>query len=91
MTFWSVENYRLKPDFTFINWQKVFSTRYFYDIYLRTLGYALTAAMITSGSPVRLLTKLGSMQGVTSGQSRSSCWFVLSSPATWSARIHGRS
>jgi spermidine/putrescine transport system permease protein len=48
MTFWSVENYRLKPDFTFINWQKVFSTRYFYDIYLRTLGYALTAAVITS-------------------------------------------
>ncbi|MDQ0391619.1 ABC transporter permease [Labrys monachus] len=48
MTFWSVRNYKLAPDFTFANWQKVLSTGYFWDIYLRTLLYALLAAGITS-------------------------------------------
>lgn len=48
MTFWTVENYRLKPDFTFNNWYKVFTAKYFYDIYLRTFGYALAASIITS-------------------------------------------
>jgi spermidine/putrescine transport system permease protein len=48
MTFWSVKNYRLQPDFTFDNWRKVFSASYFYDTYLRTLLNSLTAALVTS-------------------------------------------
>lgn len=48
MTFWSVQNYRLKPDFTFANWQKVLAAGYFYDIYLRTFFYAAAATVITS-------------------------------------------
>ncbi len=48
MTFWSVQNYRLKPDFTFANWQKVLAAGYFYDIYLRTFLYAAAATLITS-------------------------------------------
>lgn len=48
MTFWSVENYRLRPDFTFANWRKVMAAGYFYDIYLRTFLYALLATIVTS-------------------------------------------
>ena len=48
MTFWSVENYRLQPDFTLTNWKKVLSAKYFYDIYLRTFAYALAATIVTS-------------------------------------------
>lgn len=48
MTFWSVRNFTLSPDFTFANWSKVLSTGYFWDIYLRTLLYGLLAALITS-------------------------------------------
>ena len=48
MTFWSVRNYKLTPDFTLANWSKVLSTGYFWDIYLRTLLYALLAAILTS-------------------------------------------
>jgi spermidine/putrescine transport system permease protein len=60
MTFWSVENYRLQPDFTFYNWQKVFSEGYFYDIYLRTALYAALATVIISlvAFPVSLYLSL---------------------------------
>lgn len=60
MTFWSVENYRLKPDFTFYNWEKVLTAKYFYDIYLRTLLYAALATVITSlvAFPVSLYLSL---------------------------------
>ena len=48
MSFWSVKNFRLSPEFTLKNWNRVFSESYFYSIYLRTLGYSLMAALLSS-------------------------------------------
>ena len=48
MSFWSVKNFRLSPEFTLKNWNRVFSESYFYSIYLRTLGYSLVAALLSS-------------------------------------------
>ncbi|MGE0211429.1 MAG: ABC transporter permease [Parvibaculaceae bacterium] len=48
MSFWSVQNFRVTPDFTFDNWVKIYSAGYFRDIYLRTFFYALLAAALSS-------------------------------------------
>lgn len=48
MTFWTVKNFRLTPDFTFANWVKMYSAGYFQDTYIRTLGYAALAAIVAS-------------------------------------------
>lgn len=48
MSFWSVQNFRVTPDFTFDNWIKIYSAGYFRDIYLRTFLYALLAAALSS-------------------------------------------
>jgi spermidine/putrescine transport system permease protein/putrescine transport system permease protein len=48
ITFWSVEFYRLKPDFTFDNWAFIFSRTYFHDAYLLTFGLAALSAAIVS-------------------------------------------
>ncbi len=48
MTFWTVKNFRLTPDFSFANWVKMYSAGYFHDTYLRTLGYAALAAVVSS-------------------------------------------
>lgn len=48
LTFWSVVNYRLMPDFTFDNWRRVLAAGYFYDTYVRTFLYALTASVLAS-------------------------------------------
>lgn len=48
MTFWSVEFYRLKPDFNLDNWTFIYSRSYFYDAYLLTFGLAALAAAIVS-------------------------------------------
>lgn len=48
MSFWSVQNFRVTPDFTFDNWIKIYSAGYFRDIYLRTVLYALLAATVSS-------------------------------------------
>ncbi|HTN98714.1 MAG TPA: ABC transporter permease [Nordella sp.] len=48
MSFWSVQNFRVTPDFTFDNWIKIYSAGYFRDIYLRTVLYALLAAALSS-------------------------------------------
>lgn len=48
MSFWSVQNFRVTPDFTFANWIKIYSAGYFRDIYLRTVLYALLAAALSS-------------------------------------------
>ena len=48
MTFWSVVNFRLEPDFTLANWVKMYSAGYFRDTYVRTLGYAALASAVTS-------------------------------------------
>ena len=48
MTFWSVKNFRLEPDFDTINWVKMWSKGYVVDTYLRTLGYGALAAATCS-------------------------------------------
>jgi spermidine/putrescine transport system permease protein len=48
MSFWSVRNFRVTPDFTFDNWIKIYSAGYFRDTYLRTLLYAALAAAVSS-------------------------------------------
>ena len=48
MTFWSVENFRLEPDFDTVNWTKMWSKGYVVDTYLRTLGYGALAAAVSS-------------------------------------------
>ena len=48
MTFWSVKNFRLEPDFDTVNWLKMWSKGYVVDTYLRTLGYGVLAAAVCS-------------------------------------------
>jgi len=48
MTFWSVKNFRLYPDFTLKNWIRIFSESYFYTTYFRTCAYSAVAAMVGS-------------------------------------------
>ena len=48
MTFWSVKNFRLEPDFDTVNWVKMWSKGYVVDTYLRTLGYGVLAAVVCS-------------------------------------------
>lgn len=48
MSFWSVQNFRVTPDFTFDNWIKIYSAGYFRATYLRTLLYAALAAALSS-------------------------------------------
>ena len=48
MTFWSVKNFRLEPDFDTVNWVRMWSKGYVVDTYLRTLGYGALAAVVCS-------------------------------------------
>lgn len=48
MSFWSVQNFRVTPDFTFDNWIKIYSAGYFRVTYVRTVLYALLAAALAS-------------------------------------------
>ncbi len=48
MSFWSVQNFRVTPDFTFDNWTKIYSAGYFRITYVRTVLNALLAATLAS-------------------------------------------
>jgi len=48
MSFWSVQNFLVVPDFTFANWQKMYSAGYFRDTYLRTVAYGALASAVAS-------------------------------------------
>ena len=48
MSFWSVQNFRVVPDFTFDNWLKMYSAGYFRDTYLRTVMYGALASAVAS-------------------------------------------
>jgi ABC-type spermidine/putrescine transport system permease subunit I len=48
MSFWTVQNFRVTPDFTFDNWTKIYSAGYFRVTYIRTVLYALLAATLAS-------------------------------------------
>ena len=48
ITFWSVRDYQLSPDFTFANWHKVLVANYVWDAFYRSsLGAGLAAAIST--------------------------------------------
>jgi spermidine/putrescine transport system permease protein/putrescine transport system permease protein len=48
MTFWTVKNFRLAPDFDTVNWVNMFSKSYVIDTYFRTLGYGALGAVVCS-------------------------------------------
>ncbi|MDP6590298.1 MAG: ABC transporter permease [Alphaproteobacteria bacterium] len=48
MTFWTVKNFRLAPDFDTVNWVNMFSKSYVIDTYFRTLWYGALAAIVVS-------------------------------------------
>jgi spermidine/putrescine transport system permease protein len=48
MTFWTVKNFRLSPDFDTVNWVNMFSKGYVIDTYFRTLWYSVVAAIVCS-------------------------------------------
>jgi len=48
MSFWSVRNFQLSPDFVWTNWQTIFAADYFWDAFGRSLlGAALAAVVAT--------------------------------------------
>ncbi|PSJ59013.1 ABC transporter permease [Pseudaminobacter soli (ex Li et al. 2025)] len=48
LSFWTVKNFRMQPDFDTINWVRMLGRSVFWDAYLRTFGLATVAAIITS-------------------------------------------
>ena len=48
MTFWTVKNFRLSPDFDTVNWVNMFSKGYVIDIYFRTIWYGALGAAVCS-------------------------------------------
>ncbi|MDH6231912.1 spermidine/putrescine transport system permease protein [Mesorhizobium soli] len=48
LSFWTVKNFRMQPDFDTVNWVRMLSRGVFWDAYLRTFGLATAAAIITS-------------------------------------------
>lgn len=48
LSFWSVQSYRLTPDFTLANWSRIFGTGYFWSGYIRSLWYSALAAGLAS-------------------------------------------
>jgi spermidine/putrescine transport system permease protein len=48
LSFWTVRNFRMQPDFDIVNWARMLSRSVFWDAYLRTFGLATAAAIITS-------------------------------------------
>lgn len=48
LTFWRVELFRLQPDFSWENWQKIYSKWYFWRALLTTAGFAALTAIIVS-------------------------------------------
>ena len=48
MTFWTVKNFRLTPDFDTVNWVNMFSKGYVIDTYFRTLWYGALGAVVCS-------------------------------------------
>jgi len=48
LSFWTVRNFRMEPDFDTVNWVRMLGRGVFWDAYLRTFGLATAAAVITS-------------------------------------------
>lgn len=48
LSFWTVKNFRMAPDYDTVNWIRVLGRGVFWDAYLRTFALAAAAAVITS-------------------------------------------
>ncbi|MEP9370718.1 ABC transporter permease [Mesorhizobium sp. KR1-2] len=48
LSFWTVKNFRMVPDFDTVNWVRMLSRGVFWEAYFRTLVLALSASVITS-------------------------------------------
>jgi len=48
LSFWTVRNFRMEPDFNTVNWVRMLGRGVFWDAYLRTFGLATAAAAIAS-------------------------------------------
>ncbi|MDR6756937.1 spermidine/putrescine transport system permease protein/putrescine transport system permease protein [Mycoplana sp. BE70] len=48
LSFWTVRNFRMEPNFDTVNWVWMLSRGVFWDAYLRTFALATAAAIITS-------------------------------------------
>lgn len=48
MTFWRVSNFRLTPDFILDNWQRIFSSGFFYGAFEHTFVLAFATAVLAS-------------------------------------------
>jgi len=48
MSFWTVRNFRLTPDFSLANWSHILGSGFFTNAYLYTFGLALAAALAAS-------------------------------------------
>lgn len=48
LSFWTVRNFRMEPNFDAVNWVWMLSRGVFWDAYLRTFALATAAAIITS-------------------------------------------
>jgi spermidine/putrescine transport system permease protein len=48
LSFWTVKNFRMEPDFDTVNWVRMLGRGVFWDAYFRTLLLSVSAAIITS-------------------------------------------
>ncbi len=48
LSFWTVKNFRMEPDFDTVNWVRMLGRGVFWDAYLRTFALAASAAVICS-------------------------------------------
>lgn len=48
MSFWSIQNFRLTPDFVSANWVHIYSARFFSSAYIYTFNLAVIAAVTAS-------------------------------------------
>ena len=48
LSFWTVKNFRMEPDFDTVNWVRMLGRGVFWDAYFRTLLLAAAAAVLTS-------------------------------------------
>jgi spermidine/putrescine transport system permease protein len=48
LSFWTVKNFRMEPDFDTVNWVRMLGRGVFWDAYLRTFALATASAIITS-------------------------------------------
>ena len=48
LSFWTVKNFRMEPDFDTVNWVRILGRSVFWDAYLRTFALAAACAAIAS-------------------------------------------